>query len=266
MANSKIVLGITAIVSLGIGAVGGYIIGSHVMKKRCDEIITQLNDEVNDYAERVFMHNTGKEMSEKPVKDYTNYYKTLSSVEKKMFDEAPDKEAFIRAKEMVKKNEELTKKYYRVCNTVENNKKIVKENLESDEEYEARIREEKGIDPDDESDFAHRLIDEGPDKTGVELLRENPLPPYMIDQNEYEDNQFSMFSKQEYTYFGDGTLIDENDNIVDDPDGLIGVDNLIELDDDKTNVIFVRNEAISADFEIVYKEMTYNEFMGVTND
>ena len=267
--DNKVVMAVTAVVGIGLGFAGGYFVGSIVTKKKCDALINQLNDEVNDYANKVFLKNASKEMHDAVKHDYTDYYNSLDEKEKKLFDQAPDKEAYIHAKEMLKKSEELTKKYWEKSFEVEGTDRHVNEDdtLENDEQYERRIREEKGIDPDDDSDEALAMIEEGSDKEGVELLREvRNLPPYIIDQDDYEDSQFSMFSKQQYTCFGDGVVIDENDEIVADPNGLLGMDNLIEFEDGKHDVIFIRNEDLSADFEVVYKEMSYGEFMGAVDE
>lgn len=266
--NNKIVIAITGVVCTGLGFIGGYFIGSHLTKKKCDSIIDQLNDEVNDYANKVFLQNTGKEVTEHVEKDYTEYYNSLSDKEKQLFDQAPDKEAYINAKEMLKKSEELSKKYWQKSFEVEGTDKHVDDEgvLENDEQYERRIREEKGIDPDDNSDEARAMIEEGSDKEGVELLADMGLPPYIIDQTDYEDSQFAIFSKQQWTCFGDGTVIDECDELVPNPEDILGTDNLIEFEDGKHDVIFIRNEQMSADYEVVYKEMSYKEFMGAIDD
>lgn len=266
--NNKVVIVVTGVVCTALGFAGGYFVGSILTKKKCDGIIDQLNDEVNDYANKVFLHNTSKEVSDTVKEDYTDYYNSLDEREKQLFDQAPDKEAYIHAKEMVKKSEELSKKYWEKSFEVEGTDRHVNEDntLENDEQYERRIREEKGIDPDDDSDEALAMIEEGSDKEGVELLREvRNLPPYIIDQDDYEDSQFAIFSKQQWTCFGDGVVIDENDELVASPEDLLGADNLIEFEDGKHDVIFIRNEDMSADFEVVYKEMSYGEFMGAVD-
>jgi len=251
--NNKVIIFIASGVSLAIGAAGGFLLGSHLMKKKYDDLINQMNDELNEYADKA-MTSSNKTIEETTkVKDYSNYISTLNDIEKKLFEQAPDKEQFIHAREMVKKNDTLKAQY------ITRNKSG--ERLETPKEYEERIKTAMGIDPDDNSEFARDLVEAGPDEEGTELLKYDPEPPYMIDETDFFDNQFENFEKIQFTYFSDGVTVDETDDIIAAPEDLVGADNIIELGPHNPT-IFVRNEALSTDYEIVYKEMTYKEFMG----
>ena len=252
--NNKVVIFVVSAVSLAAGFGGGFVLGSHLMKKRYDDIVTQMNDELNEYVDKA-MTSSKKSVDETTNKtDYTDYISTLNDVEKKMFEQAPDKEVFIHAREMVKKNDELKSQYL--------TRSKIGEHVETSKEYEDRMRTAMGLDPDDESEFATDLLEAGPDKEGTELLADAPLDPYLITETEYFDNQFENFSKIQMTYFSDGVMIDDGDSIVPAFEDLIGDENILELETSDNNTIFVRNEANSTDYEIVYKEMTYGEFMG----
>lgn len=162
--------------------------------------------------------------------DVKNYIPE-SDEDAKRFEEAEDKKAYLDAKEAIKRNEELKAAY------------LHPEEDEAEED----------------------LIDNGDGTTSpVDLAVK--LPPYLITQDEYEDQQFDLFSKNELTYFEDGTLIDDGDSIVDDVDYMVGLDNLAQFDSGKFKVIYIRNENLSADYEITYKNFTYAEWMGMPED
>jgi hypothetical protein len=264
MTNKTLFIVIGSSVAAGVlGFVGGYFVGSRRMKKATDDIISQMNDEINDYVAQL----TGKETEEKVVVEGIDYTKS---------------EAYAKAKELAKKNEELKKSYLQkireqgysnpVYPISPERRQQVKEEIATmtdeereefietdfdDEERKAR-NAEMGLESDE--DYEERMADE------IDVVADNaihnPLPPYIIDENEYMDDQFDAFTKQVFTYFGDGTLIDEGDDIVPEAEDLVGVDNLIELESGNEDRIFVRNEKYAADYEIIFKEMSYNEYMG----
>lgn len=264
MDKKTIIFSVSVILAAGVGFVGGYLIGQHRMKKATDDIINQLNDEVNDYARM-----------------YTMTGPTDKTVVNGEFEQTEEqKEASKRAKELAKKNDELKQEYmdrvrkegYKTFEISDEERKKIKDELAGmtdeekldfvtrDEDDEERIRknEEMGLESDE--DYEERMG--GTEDTVTAGAMYNPVPPYMISEQEYMDPQFDGFSKSLFTYFGDGTLIDDGDEIVMNGDDLVGLDNLIEFESGDKDVIYVRNEAYSADYEIIFKEMSYNEFMG----
>jgi hypothetical protein len=92
-----------------------------------------------------------------------------------------------------------------------------------------------------------------------EMERRDPDTPYVIEHDEFvlSDN-----STQTLTYFeGDGVLADEQDEHIPDTDGVVGDENLLRFGHGSKdpNVVYVRNESIGVDFEIVRNPGKYTE-------
>lgn len=93
----------------------------------------------------------------------------------------------------------------------------------------------------------------------------DPYNPYVISALEFMDEMEGEFDKITITYFeGDNTLCDERDEILDDIEGLVGSDSLSQfgVKSDDPNVVYVRNEKLKIDFEIVLDPQNYGEIVG----
>lgn len=90
--------------------------------------------------------------------------------------------------------------------------------------------------------------------------------PYVISVEEYME-EAEDFDKVTYTYYdGDDTLADERDSIIRDVDEYVGFSNLSKfgVESDNEAIVYVRNEKLQVDFEILRSEMTYSEqVMGI---
>jgi len=87
----------------------------------------------------------------------------------------------------------------------------------------------------------------------LRIRAENPDKPYILHHDEYYENE-TEFEQATLTYYeGDDTLVDEKDVPVPDEDATVGEDALTAFghgSKDK-NVVFVRNDKLEMDFEIV---------------
>lgn len=97
----------------------------------------------------------------------------------------------------------------------------------------------------------------------------NPNKPYAISFDEHNEN--SMHHEQvTFTYYEmDETLADEQDKIVDNIEYTVGIDNLQRFGHGShdANVVYVRNEALDLDFEIVKSRGSYKvEVLGMTEE
>lgn len=264
MTKNTIILIATAVVAAGAGFAAGYFVGRNAIKKQTDDIINQMNDEINDYVQQIHTMQIGQDPSS---------YKMTPEQE----------EAVKRAKALSKKNDELKAEYmnriknngYKTFTMSDEERQKIKDELAGmtdeerldfvtrDEDDEERIAENEARNLESDEDYEERMG--GTEDVVVASALESDLPPYIIDEQEYMDSQFDAFSKHQFTYFGDGTLIDDGDDIVPNSDDIVGLDNLIELEDGHTDRIFVRNEAYASDYEIIFKEMSYNEYMGANS-
>lgn len=260
--KQTIIFSVTVVVAAGVGFVGGYFIGQRKMKKATDDIINQMNDEINEYAKMCTLE--GKNNFDDDLTEH-------------------QKEEMKKAKELIQKNERLKQEYmdivrkegYKTFTISDEERQKIKEEMshmtdeekldfvtrdEDDEERQQR-NEEMGLESDE--DYEDRMADTE-DIVAADSVY-NPIPPYMIDETDYIDPQFNSYTKQQFTYFGDGTLIDDGDDIIPNPNDVVGLDNLIEFESGDKDRIFVRNEGYNADYEILFKEMSYSEYMGASN-
>lgn len=271
--NKTIILIATGVVAAGAGFAAGYFVGRNVIKKQTDDIINQMNDEINDYVQQIHTMQIGNDPS-----SYNNASTDGTNTNYVMTPE--QEEAVKRAKALSKKNDELKAEYmnriknngYKTFTMSDEERQKIKDELAGmtdeerldfvtrDEDDEERIAENEARNLESDEDYEERMG--GTEDVVAASALESDLPPYIIDEQEYMDSQFDAFSKHQFTYFGDGTLIDDGDDIVPNSDDIVGLDNLIELEDGHTDRIFVRNEAYASDYEIIFKEMSYNEFMG----
>ena len=111
----------------------------------------------------------------------------------------------------------------------------------------------------EEGDFENDDSDFGEDERNhgifvVENGRDNLADPYEIDYQEYGSIPTYEF-KELYFYQGDGTVVEaegESEEIVDNPEYLLGnvlVKSGFNKDNNKT--IYIRNEHVSCDFEVM---------------
>ena len=91
-----------------------------------------------------------------------------------------------------------------------------------------------------------------------------PKRPYVISPYDFgENDEYKQF---ELTYYADGVLEDEDYAIVTDVDELIGTDSLYTFGEYEDDAVFVRNESLCADFQILKDYRTYEEARGISPD
>lgn len=89
----------------------------------------------------------------------------------------------------------------------------------------------------------------------------NPGKPYVISHEEFTDNADQHEQTTLTYYVEDDTLVDERDMPVDNVEYLVGEDNLRRFGagSDDSNVVLVRNEQVSMDFEITKDNRSYKK-------
>lgn len=85
--------------------------------------------------------------------------------------------------------------------------------------------------------------------------------PYVISPYDFDENGFRTM---ELTYYEDGVLEDENHEIVTDIDDLLGEGSLNTFGEYEEDSVFVRNEKLGIDFQILRDPRTYEEATGNT--
>ena len=123
------------------------------------------------------------------------------------------------------------------------------------------LDEEEEDEPDgDFSDYARLTNQYKNEKGGAEDMARDP---YVISP--YDFGELDGYSQVELTYYADGTLEDEDYNIIAESEvnELIGRDSLYTFGEYEDDAVFVRNEHLRADFQILKDYRTYAEARSV---
>lgn len=80
--------------------------------------------------------------------------------------------------------------------------------------------------------------------------------PYVIAPEEF--GNIDGYNAVSWMYYADGVLLDEMDQMVDDPEYIIG-DALKHFGDFGDNLVHVRNENTKCDYEIIKSDMAFDE-------
>lgn len=78
--------------------------------------------------------------------------------------------------------------------------------------------------------------------------------PYVIAPEEFGELDYETIS---LTYYEDGVLTDDGDNIIEDVDDIVGEDSLNHFGEYEDDSVFVRNDARECDYEILMDTRRY---------
>lgn len=125
------------------------------------------------------------------------------------------------------------------------------------------------LDDDDEVEFTEAEKNEyeeiasnySSEKGGAEDMNDTAKPPYVISP--FDFGELDDYHQVELTYYSDGILEDEDYHIVDDVEELIGRDSLTTFGEYEDDSVFVRNERLSTDFQILKDYRTYDQARSV---
>ena len=86
----------------------------------------------------------------------------------------------------------------------------------------------------------------------VDILDE----PYVIKPEVFGEEDYEEVS---LTHYADGVLCDEQDNPIEDVDGLVGADYAEHFGEYEDDSVFVRNDRLKIDFEILADQRNYSD-------
>ena len=88
----------------------------------------------------------------------------------------------------------------------------------------------------------------------------NKKKPYVISPDEFDElDGYEVIS---LTYFADGVLTDDHNEPVEDVEGTVGRDSLNTFGDYEPDSVFVRNEELRVDYEILADVRKYSDVVG----
>ena len=132
----------------------------------------------------------------------------------------------------------------------------VKESYEKFNETES----EKNNDSDSNSDNSGEPNEK--QNTEDNLPKENSFyDPYIIPPNEF--NEIYGYETATLTLYSDGIIADEDLEVVDDPDELLGEDNLRQLRNGEIDSIYIRNDSKYCDYEVIRVLDTFEDAGGI---
>ena len=114
-------------------------------------------------------------------------------------------------------------------------------------EYAAKIKEAK---------YALDQFDEEKAKEGGDESMDTSKP-YVISPEEFDE--LDDYEIRSFTYYEDGTLVDDNGFIVENIDEMVGLDSLKTFGEYEDDSVFVRNDDLKTDFEILRDVRNYSD-------
>ena len=85
------------------------------------------------------------------------------------------------------------------------------------------------------------------------------LKPYVISPEEFGDKEDEGYESISLTYYADGVLTDDWDERVDDVEETVGTDSLTHFGEYEDDSVFVRNDELKADYEILLDSRNYRD-------
>lgn len=144
--------------------------------------------------------------------------------------------------------------------------KIANEEIESVKEV--FLNKVKGKDDEEHEEIDIRKNNAKEYKTLVQDL------PYSVDNKDDEEDEDDMkdiyvispadfgendFDTESLTYYADGVLTDEVDEVIDNVDDVVGSDSLNHFGEYEDDSVFVRNERLGIDYEILLDVRKYHD-------
>ena len=179
-----------------------------------------------------------------------------SAVTWKLLKTKYDAEYEQKYQEEIKEAKEFYKKKLSADNEIVQNDEVTIPKVTKDKpdimEYASRIKElgyagqvARGEIKEDEEEYMGKEDDSMKDE------------PYVISEEEYDDNNYDT---ETLTYFADGVLTDWFNEVVENPEELIGSDTLERFDElADGDTVFVRNDAHATDYEIQRDYRNYKD-------
>ena len=161
----------------------------------------------------------------------------------------------------------VEKKYEQIAQDEIDSVKEVFSKREADftENTEARIKADNAKEKPSVIEYAARLREQGYTNYSdmadekPEEVKKAPMTvdkPYVIAPEEFGDlDDYEIIS---LTYYADQILADDNDVIVDDVEDVVGFDSLNSFGEYEYDSVFVRNDRLKCDYEILLDQRKYS--------
>ena len=155
----------------------------------------------------------------------------------------------------------LKTKYEQIAQEeIDSVKDVYSKNYRNNEEDIENIPDEQNPineidDKPDLSIYTAKLKEQGYLKDEEEGGTDEMKKPYVISPEEYgEIDDYDLYN---YTYYADKVLADENNEPIEDVDSIIGLESLKHFGEYGDDSVYVRNDELKADYEILLDDEKY---------
>ena len=100
------------------------------------------------------------------------------------------------------------------------------------------------------------------DITTLEKKEVAKVKPYIIEPERY--GEIYEYDTISLTYYADGVLADDSDEKIEDVDEIVGADSLEHFGEYEEDCVFVRNDELKCDYEILRDYRKYSDVVGET--
>ena len=139
---------------------------------------------------------------------------------------------------------------------------IAQEEIDSVKEtFKKRLESIESPDVNTEKDQDESELQEVVTELGYSVETENKggqemAKPYVISPEDFDELDYDVVS---LTYYADGYLADDMDELITDVDGLIGLESLNTFGQYEDDSVFVRNDELQTDYEILLDMRNYKD-------
>lgn len=142
---------------------------------------------------------------------------------------------------------------------IKKTKNLQKDVITEDEKKE-KVDKVKNKNKSDISEYAAKLKESGYTNYSEISQEDNDVEvPYVIAPEDYgENDEYETIS---LTYYSDGVLTDEDDEVITNPGELVGEDFVSHFGDYEDDSVFIRNDDRKIDFEILMDYRTYQDVL-----
>lgn len=192
------------------------------------------------------------------IKEIEEYYEDL-------LEKANDGDS---AKEYEEEDEEIAAEFDEDTFLDESDEVIPSESsVEDDEEVDELTEAEDIIQQHDYTSYSKNPTQAAGKKKKTEKKESQPVKKEetqktieVIDPEEYSSDV--DYEKVTLTFLeGDDTFLDESDEVFDDGMTVVGKENLSRFGEFEDDTLYVRNHALETDFEVIYDERSYADYM-----
>lgn len=140
---------------------------------------------------------------------------------------------------------------------------VIHEEIESMREALLKLSDDEYYDEPVENEtekYSEMIDDLGYDTLPEEEEEEIMSEPYVISPDEY--GSIDNYVLVELRYYADGVLVDDNGEIIDNVDELVGYNSLDTFGTYEDDSVHVRNDELMCDFEILADAARYSDLYG----